>query len=239
MQPRKIDLPDHAPHLLVVDDDRRLRTLLAKFLSENGFRITAAASAAEARSFTSHFVFDAIVLDVMMPGENGFDFARWMRQHSQVPILMLTARADAQDRVTGLEIGADDYLSKPFEPRELVLRLTNILKRGNGATESVEPETPDFIRFGPFVYYFARGELRSGEESIRLTEREREIMTLLGQRFGGHVHREELAGSGAAANERTVDVQINRLRRKIEKDPANPVFLQTVRGIGYRLVVER
>lgn len=239
MQPRKIDLPDHAPHVLVVDDDRRLRTLLAKFLSENGFRITAAASAAEARSFTSHFVFDALVLDVMMPGENGFDFARWMRLHSQVPILMLTARADVQDRVTGLEIGADDYLSKPFEPRELVLRLTNILKRGNGAAESIEPEMPEFIRFGPFVYYLARGELRSGEESIRLTEREREIMTLLGQRFGAHVHREELAGSGAAANERTVDVQINRLRRKIEKDPANPVFLQTVRGIGYRLVVER
>jgi two-component system phosphate regulon response regulator OmpR len=239
MQPRKIDLPDHAPHVLVVDDDRRLRTLLAKFLTENGFRITAAASAAEARSFTAHFVFDALVLDVMMPGENGFDFARWMRQHSQVPILMLTARADAQDRVTGLEIGADDYLSKPFEPRELVLRLTNILKRGNSASENAEPEAPEFIRFGPFVYYFARGELRNGEESIRLTEREREIMTLLGQRCGSHVHREELAGSGAAANERTVDVQINRLRRKIERDPANPVFLQTVRGIGYRLVVER
>ncbi len=239
MQPRKIDLPDHAPHVLVVDDDRRLRNLLAKFLTENGFRITAAASAAEARSFTGHFVFDALVLDVMMPGENGFDFARWMRQHSQVPILMLTARADAQDRVTGLEIGADDYLSKPFEPRELVLRLTNILKRGNGTSENVEADVPEFIRFGPFIYYFARGELRHGEESIRLTEREREIMNLLGQRSGGHVHREELAGSGAAANERTVDVQINRLRRKIERDPANPVFLQTVRGIGYRLVLER
>jgi two-component system, OmpR family, phosphate regulon response regulator OmpR len=239
MQPRKIDLPDDAPHVLVVDDDRRLRNLLAKFLSENGFRITAAASAAEARSFSGHFVFDALVLDVMMPGENGFDFARWLRQHSQVPILMLTARADAQDRVTGLEIGADDYLSKPFEPRELVLRLTNILKRGNGASEKSELETPEFIRFGPFVYRFDRGELRQGEESIRLTEREREIMNLLGQRCGGHVHREELAGSGAAANERTVDVQINRLRRKIERDPANPVFLQTVRGIGYRLVVER
>jgi two-component system, OmpR family, phosphate regulon response regulator OmpR len=239
MQPRKIDLPDDAPHVLVVDDDRRLRNLLAKFLSENGFRITAAASAAEARSFSGHFVFDALVLDVMMPGENGFDFARWLRQHSQVPILMLTARADAQDRVTGLEIGADDYLSKPFEPRELVLRLTNILKRGNGTGENVDPDAPEFIRFGPFIYYFARGELRHGEDSIRLTEREREIMNLLGQRCGGHVHREELAGSGAAANERTVDVQINRLRRKIERDPANPVFLQTVRGIGYRLVVER
>ena len=235
----RVEVPVHAPHVLVVDDDRRLRELLGRFLVENGFRVTSAASAAEARAKSAHLVFDALVLDVMMPGENGFDFARWMRRQSQVPILMLTARADAQDRVTGLEIGADDYLSKPFEPRELVLRLTNILKRGNGGVENVEPDKPDFIRFGPFVYHLVRGELRNGEESIRLTEREREIMALLGQRCGDHVHREELAGSGAAANERTVDVQINRLRRKIEKDPANPVFLQTVRGIGYRLVVER
>ena len=125
----RIDIPDHAPHVLVVDDDRRLRDLLTRFLSENGYRVTAAASAAEARAKAENFVFDALVLDVMMPGETGFDYARSLRQHSQVPILMLTARADASDRVTGLEIGADDYLPKPFEPRELLLRLGNILKR--------------------------------------------------------------------------------------------------------------
>ncbi|MCC5978225.1 MAG: response regulator transcription factor [Salinarimonas sp.] len=231
------ELPDDAPHILVVDDDRRLRDLLNKFLRDNGFRVTTAASAADARGMSEHFVFDALVLDVMMPGENGFDFARWLRTRSQVPILMLTARADSQDRVTGLEIGADDYLPKPFEPRELVLRLGNIMRRG-GSSESADGTLPDFIRFGPFVYRFDRGELRRGAELIRLTEREREILNLLGRRLGGHVHREELAGAGAAANERTVDVQINRLRRKIEGDPANPVFLQTVRGIGYRLIVD-
>jgi len=159
MQERARELSDDAPHILVVDDDRRLRALLAKFLTENGFRITAAADAAEARSMCDHFVFDALVLDVMMPGENGFDFARWLRTRSQVPILMLTARADSQDRVTGLEIGADDYLPKPFEPRELVLRLGNIMRRTapSGGSDAV---LPDVIRFGPFLYRFDRGELR-------------------------------------------------------------------------------
>jgi len=237
MQERARELSDDAPHILVVDDDRRLRALLAKFLTENGFRITAAADAAEARSMCDHFVFDALVLDVMMPGENGFDFARWLRTRSQVPILMLTARADSQDRVTGLEIGADDYLPKPFEPRELVLRLGNIMRR-TGPSGGSDAVLPDVIRFGPFLYRFDRGELRRGEDVIRLTERERDMLNLLGRRLGGHVRREELAGAGASANERTVDVQINRLRRKIENDPANPVFLQTVRGIGYRLIVE-
>lgn len=238
-QPSRVELSDHAPHVLVVDDDRRLRDLLTKFLSENGFRVSAAASAAEARSKSESIVFDALVLDVMMPGENGFDFARWVRQSSQVPILMLTARANPSDRVTGLEIGADDYLPKPFEPRELILRLGNILKRAAPAEASPGDAAIDFIRFGPFIYRFDRGELRRDQETIRLTEREREILTILGQRAGDNVPREDLSGTGGAANERTVDVQINRLRRKIEIDPANPVFLQTVRGIGYRLIVER
>ncbi|TVR10134.1 MAG: DNA-binding response regulator [Salinarimonadaceae bacterium] len=238
MLPRKLELADDAPHVLVVDDDRRLRDLLAKFLTENGFRVTTAAGAAEARAMTGHLVFDALVLDVMMPGENGFDFARWLRRISQVPILMLTARADVQDRVTGLEIGANDYLSKPFEPRELVLRLRNILRHAPPAVKDAAESTPDIVRFGSFVYRFDRGELRRGEDLIRLTEREREILNLLGGRAGGHVRREELTGAGASANERTVDVQINRLRRKIEADPANPVFLQTVRGVGYRLVLD-
>jgi Response regulators consisting of a CheY-like receiver domain and a winged-helix DNA-binding domain len=238
MEVARIDIPDHAPHVLVVDDDRRLRDLLARFLTENGYRITTAASAAEARAKAESFVFDALVLDVMMPGETGFDYARSLRKESQIPILMLTARADAADRVTGLEIGADDYLPKPFEPRELLLRLGNILKRAV-PTETTSPEAPETVRFGPFTYRFDRGELRRGEELVRITEREREILTILGSRAGDNVPREELAGNGIAANERTVDVQINRLRRKIEIDPANPIFLQTVRGVGYRLVIDR
>ncbi len=234
----RIDIPDHAPHVLVVDDDRRLRDLLARFLTENGYRVTAAASAAEARAKAGNFVFDALVLDVMMPGENGFDYAKRVRAGSQVPILMLTAQANPEDRVNGLEIGADDYLTKPFETRELILRLSNILKRAAPAEPAETPPAPEAIRFGPFSFRFDRGELRRGDEAIRITEREREILIILGQRAGANVGREELAGA-SGANERTVDVQINRLRRKIEVDPANPVFLQTIRGVGYRLVADR
>ena len=235
---RKI-LPDEAPHVLVVDDDRRLRELLARFLGDNGYRVTTAASAAEADLRLGNLVFDAIVLDVMMPGENGFDFARRFRADSAVPILMLTARADGKDRINGLEIGVDDYLSKPFEPRELLLRLGNILKRTTLADPSAAASRPDFVRFGPFIYGLARGELRKGEETIRLTEREREILTMLAERAGEVVPREELAAQGSAANDRTVDVQMNRLRRKIERDQADPLYLQTVRGVGYRLITDR
>lgn len=234
---QRVEIPDHAPHVLVVDDDRRLRELLSRFLVQSGYRVTTAASAAEARAKSEGLVFDALVLDVMMPGENGFDFARRLRATSQVPILMLTARADPADRVTGLEIGADDYLPKPFETRELILRLANILKR-NGPRAEAAPAAPEAIRFGPFTFRLDRGELRRDDETIRITEREREILSILGHRAGGNVAREELAGGANGANERTVDVQINRLRRKIEVDPANPVYLQTVRGVGYRLLID-
>ena len=229
--------PDHAPHVLVVDDDRRLRELLSRFLGENGYRVTTAASAAEARAKSGSVVFDAIVLDVMMPGETGFEFLRRVRATSAIPTLMLTARADGKARVEGLEIGADDYLSKPFEPRELLLRLGNILRRSAPSEPAVAPLS-EMIKFGQFTFRLDRGELRRDGEPIRITEREREILSILGHRSGGEVPREELAGSGPNANDRAVDVQMNRLRRKIELDPANPVFLQTVRGIGYRLVTD-
>ena len=239
MEAPRVELPEHAPHVLVVDDDRRLRELLARFLSQHGYRVSTAASAAEARAKRAGLVFDALILDVMMPGENGFDLARRIRAESQVPILMLTAQADPSDRVTGLEIGADDYLPKPFETRELILRLGNILKRANGSREAAAgPASPESVRFGPFVFRLDRGELRRESEIVRITEREREILTILGHRAGANVPREELAGGGEGLNERTVDVQINRLRRKIEVDPANPVYLQTVRGVGYRLLVD-
>ena len=238
-QPARKPLPDEAPHILVVDDDRRLRDLLARFLGDNGYRVTTAANAAEADLRLARLVFDAMVLDIMMPGENGFDFARRLRVDSTVPILMLTARADGKDRINGLEIGVDDYLAKPFEPRELLLRLGNILKRTVVVDTAQSGPRPDFVRFGPFLYGLSRGELRKGEEAIRLTEREREILTALAERAGEVVPREELAAQGTAANDRTVDVQINRLRRKIERDPADPLYLQTVRGVGYRLLTDR
>lgn len=226
---------DGAPHVLVVDDDRRLRTLLSRFLGEHGYRVTTAANAAEARAKSESLVFDAMVLDVMMPGENGFELARRIRSDSDLPILMLTARAEPLDRVKGLEIGVDDYLTKPFEPRELILRLGNILKRSSAPVDA--SPLCEAVRFGPFVFRVDRGELRREDDLIRITDREREILTLLAERGGSDVSREELAG-GQGGNERTVDVQMNRLRRKVEVDPANPIHLQTVRGVGYRLAME-
>jgi two-component system phosphate regulon response regulator OmpR len=237
---RPVAVPaDDAPHVLIVDDDRRIRDLLSRFLTENGYRVSTARDALEARGRIANLVFDGYIIDVMMPGENGFDLAQWVRESSSVPILMLTARADAKDRVRGLEIGADDYLPKPFEPRELVLRLNNIIRRtASSAPASSAPAQPELVRFGPYVYRLDKGELRHGEEIIRITEREREMLTILARQPGETVPREALAGRGEPSNERTVDVQINRLRRKIETDPANPLLLQTVRGSGYRLVVE-
>jgi two-component system phosphate regulon response regulator OmpR len=226
-------LPDDAPHLLVVDDDRRIRDLLSRFLAGEGYRVSTAETAADARAKLNGLSFDLLILDVMMPGESGFDLAKAIRGNSSVPILMLTARDAAESRIKGLEIGADDYLSKPFEPRELSLRIANILKRAQPAANP----PAESVRFGPFVYHLARGELRRGEEIIRLTDREREMLRILAGTPGETVSRMALAGNGGTVSERAVDVQVNRLRRKIERNPANPMFVQTVRGIGYRLVV--
>ncbi len=223
---------DDAPHLLVVDDDRRIRDLLSRFLAGEGYRVTTADNAKDARAKLTGLSFDLLILDVMMPGETGFELARSIRGHSSVPILMLTARDGAESRIEGLQIGADDYLSKPFEPRELSLRIANILKR---AQPAVAPPV-ESVRFGPFVYHLARGELRKGDDVIRLTDREREMLRILTATPGETVTRLALAGNGDQTSERAVDVQVNRLRRKIESNPANPLFVQTVRGIGYRLV---
>jgi len=223
---------DDAPHLLVVDDDRRIRALLSRFLLGEGYRVSTADTAQDARAKLAGLKFDLLILDVMMPGENGFDFARSIRTRSSVPILMLTARDEKESRILGLEIGADDYLAKPFEPRELALRVANILKRAR------PPAAPpvESVRFGAFVFHLARGELRRGEEVIRLTDRERDMLRVLTASAGETVPRQALAGNGDGVSERTVDVQVNRLRRKIERDPGNPLIVQTVRGVGYRLV---
>jgi len=225
---------DDAPHLLVVDDDTRIRTLLKRFLTEEGFRVTVAANAAEARRKLAGLDFDLLVLDVMMPGEDGVGLTRSLRQERDVPILMLTALSETESRVTGLQAGADDYLPKPFDPRELVLRVNNILRRGG------QPTTPKLeqIVFGPYTFQITRRELKRAGELLKLTEREREIMAIFAERAGETIPRHELVGEESEVGERTIDVQINRLRRKIERDPANPIWLQTVRGIGYRLSIE-
>ncbi len=226
---------DDAPHLLVVDDDTRIRNLLKQFLTENGFRVTVAGTAEEARRRLQGLDFDLLVLDVMMPGESGVELTRALRQQKDVPILMLTALSETESRIGGLEAGADDYLPKPFDPRELILRVNNILRRGGPqATPKLEQ-----VVFGPYTFQIARRELKRGGEILKLTDREQEIMAIFAERAGDTIPRHELVGgSEAGVGERTIDVQINRLRRKIERDPANPVWLQTVRGVGYRLSVE-
>lgn len=225
------ELDDDAAHLLIVDDDTRIRTLLKRYLGENGYRVSTAADAAEARRKLEGLDFDLLVLDVMMPGEDGVSLTRHLSEFRPVPVLLLTAKAEADARIAGLEAGADDYLAKPFEPRELLLRISNILRRAD------TPKTPaiEQVVFGPYSFSIARRELRKGATPIRLTDREQEIMAMLAEKAGETVARYDLVSSTSDINERTIDVQINRLRRKIETDPANPLYLQTVRGIGYRL----
>lgn len=222
---------DDAAHILVVDDDSRIRDLLSRYLAEQGFRVSTAADAAEARRKLGGLSFDLLIVDVMMPGENGTDLTRDLSQTMDVPVIMLTALGETEARIKGLEAGADDYLPKPFDPRELVLRINSILKR---VRADILPLVEQVL-FGPFTFTIASRELKRDGEVVKLTDREREIMVMFAENAGEVVPRHDLIGEDATASERTVDVQINRLRRKIEQDPASPTFLQTVRGIGYRL----
>ncbi len=232
LQAKSTVIADDAPHILVVDDDQKIRDLLGRYLTENGFRVTTSSDAACARKAMRGLSFDLVLLDVMMPGESGLDFARSLRATMNVPICMLTARAEADDRISGLESGVDDYITKPFEPRELVLRLRNILRRG---TQSGSDEGTDEVHMGELVFQVSRGELRRGSQTIKLTERERDLLRHLASKPGTPVPRHELSPDDSTGNERAIDVQVNRLRRKIETDPSNPIYLQTVRGKGYIL----
>lgn len=224
---------DELPHILIIDDDTRIRELLQSYLSHNGFRVSAAADAARARQAMQGMAFDLLILDVMMPGESGLDLTRSLREtHNGVPILMLSALAETDDRIAGLASGSDDYLAKPFEPEELLLRIRSILKRNAQAPAISE------ARFGNCEFNPQRGELRRDGQVVRLTTRERELLRMLVQRAGQTVSRFDLALPGSEDSPRSIDVHINRLRRKIEPDPAVPVYLQTVRGVGYTLHVD-
>ena len=222
---------EDASHILIVDDDRRIRELLKRYLSDHGYRVTTAENAGEARAKLAGLAFDLLVLDVMMPGESGLELAASLRDSSSVPILMLTARGETEDRIAGLERGVDDYLTKPFEPRELLLRIGTILRRAR--TPGAGPGSNE-ISLGECRFNVARGELRRGDELIRLTTREVQLMRIFAARPGQPLSRLDLCDNEAA--ERSIDVQINRLRRKIEIDPRNPTYLQTVRGEGYVLM---
>ncbi|MCZ4281871.1 response regulator [Kiloniella laminariae] len=223
------------PHLLVVDDDTRLRNLLQKFLSDQGFIVTTASSAAEARAHLASLSFDLLVLDIMMPGESGLDLTLSLRENNQVPILLLTAMAETENRISGLETGADDYLCKPFEPRELVLRINAILKRVQPMAQETQATT-DNIVFGSFRFDMRKSQLWLKDDFIHLTDVEAMLLKVLAGKAGTPVSRDDLIKEGAElSSARTVDVQVTRLRRKIEQDPRYPRYLQTVRGIGYVL----
>ena len=224
-------------HLLIVDDDERIRDLLKKFLMRHGFLVTAARDSAHARRVLNGLEFDLIVMDVMMPGEDGVSLTRALRETMTTPILLLTARGETENRIAGLEAGADDYLVKPFEPKELLLRINAILRR--------MPETPaadivpKILHLGPIRYDVERGEMWQGDALVRLTATESQLMKIFAAFVGEPVTRaklvEDLGRDRGQAQERAVDVQITRLRRKLEANPKQPRYLQTVRGAGYML----
>ena len=227
--------PPDTPHLLVVDDDPRLRELLRRFLEREGFRVTAAGCAAEARQLLRAMQFDLIVLDVMLPGESGLELTEAIRRDRDVPVVLLTARGAPEDRIAGFERGADDYLAKPFEPRELALRIRTILRRL--AAPPAQPQAAGPVRLGDATFDPARGVLTRNGEPVRLTSGEAALLGALAARAGETLSREDLAAALGLheQSERAIDVQVTRLRRKIEPDPREPAFLQTVRGRGYVL----
>lgn len=232
MQVAEQDRSPADAHILVVDDDTRLRKLLQRYLKERGFMVTATASAEDAKRHMEALQFDLIILDVMMPGQDGVSFAGAIRKESDIPILMLTAMGEAAHRIKGLEQGVDDYMGKPFEPRELILRVDAILKR----TPPPAAEDVHELCFGECRYDVARSILTRVGSPVHLTVAEADLLRTLALKANSPVHRSELGNTGdRPANPRTIDVQVTRLRRKIEADPRQPRYLQTVRGTGYLL----
>jgi len=218
---------DNYMHILVIDDDRRLRELLGKFLRNEGYDVETAEDAAAAKEKIKAGNFDILVMDRMMPGQDGVSLSREIRETSAVPILMLTAMGETKDRIDGLESGIDDYLVKPFEPRELVLRIENILRRTSKKT--------DAVRFGDFVFHMERGDLYKAEEFIALTSTELKMLEIFVRNLDKPVRRDELSKLLNGISERSIDVSVTRLRRKIEDNPKKPYYLQTAWGSGYVL----
>jgi two-component system phosphate regulon response regulator OmpR len=227
-------------HLLIVDDDERIRNLLQKFLIRNGFLVSVARDAAHARRILLGLDFDLIVMDIMMPGEDGVSLTRHLRETRTTPVLLLTAKGETEDRILGLEAGADDYLAKPFEPKELLLRINAILRRAPAVEQAMT--LPKVMNLGDIRYDVDRGEMWMGSGRVRLTATESQLMRIFSSNPSKPLSRtrlvEELGRDGGQAQERAVDVQITRLRRKIESNPKQPRYLQTMRGAGYMLVPE-
>lgn len=221
-------------HILVIDDDTRLRNLLGKFLEENNFQVSLAQDTENARQLMTQHVFDLMIVDVMMPNENGIDFTTSIRKRAKTPIIMLTARGEFDDRICGLEAGADDYLPKPFEPKELLLRINNILKR-IVIPNTIQSSNDNICKFGDFTFSLIDLRLKRGEEFIHITESEAKILAILGKEIGKAVSRESLSVQCGDIDDRSIDVLITRLRKKIESNPKQPHYLQTLRNIGYIL----
>ena len=224
--------PGDDPHILVVDDDDRIRNLLKRFLQERGYRVSTAPNADKALSTLNSLAFDLLVLDVMMPGMDGFELTQAVRERGETPILLLTARGDAEDRIKGLSLGADDYLPKPFEPEELVLRINAILRRAKPAQAAIQ-----HVSFGDWRFDIQRESLTWSGDAVRLTGGEAALLAALAASAGQTVSRLTLS-ERTGGGERAVDVQVTRLRRKLETDPKEPLHLQTVRGEGYRLLAD-
>jgi two-component system phosphate regulon response regulator OmpR len=232
-------LPQNKAHLLLVDDDKRILSLLSAYLSKNGFLISSARNSTEARCFLDFFEFDLLVIDIMMPGESGLDLLENIRKQTSVPAIFLSAKGESKDKISGLEIGADDYLSKPFEPKELLLRLERLLIRN-------EKEGPNksgrSIEIGNKIFDFQRLELYHGNDLIKLTNLEASLLSFFALNPEKIISREmvinglDLSQGRQDLNKRNVDVQITRLRKKIEPDPTNPRHLKTIRGRGYRFL---
>ncbi len=224
--------------ILVIDDDTRLRNLLSQYLNDNNFLVSTAKDGEEARQIMAVNSFDLLILDVMLPKESGINLAKFIRQTSKVPIIMLTARGNPQDRIDGLESGADDYMQKPFEPKELVLRIRNILNRSvkNNSTDNSNINiSKNICKFGNFTFDFSNLRLKKDDQYFHITEGEAKIINILCQNLGIVISREKLSELCGEIDARSIDVQITRLRRKIENDPKKPTFLQTIRNQGYIL----
>lgn len=223
------------PHILVVDDDTRLRALLQRYLQENGFAVSVAKDAENARMFLKQYRFDLLIVDVMMPNETGIEFLQKLRRESQIPAIILTAMGETQDRINGLESGADDYLAKPFEPKELVLRINNILRRMPSEKANLH-----ILKIGEFTFNTQTKTLKDKfEKVVHITPLEQTMLSVLGSKSGQIFSRDKLAEIlETGENSRSIDVQITRLRKKIEKDSKNPRYLQTIRGKGYMLLTD-
>ncbi|MDN5249550.1 response regulator transcription factor [Bartonella sp. TP] len=224
-------------HILVIDDDTRIRQLLGQYLRQNNFLVSEACDAVEATHKLKRIIFDLLIVDIMMPGQTGIEFTQTLREQYDMPVLMLTALSTTKERILGLQAGADDYLAKPFEPQELVLRIQAILKRSKQLINT-QQEVIEQIVFGPFTFFLNKKQLYKNGQLVRLTLTEQHILYSLAKNHSHIVSRQQLIEQNSSINERTIDVQVTRLRKKIELDHKNPIWIQTIRGLGYKLLLD-